>query len=141
MKAFKTLSYGLIFFLLVCCGSSKSIHPLKLLTSNSWTLSSLMGRGLDINQFPGGFPSLAFLTEGKLSGFSGCNNFSGSFLLESTGLELDPGAMTKKMCPGLGEQDFITALNKVGNLKISKEKLILLDGSTELMSFVPKKTN
>lgn len=139
MKAFKTLPYGLIFFLLASCGSSKSINPLNLLTGNSWALSSLMGEGLDMNQFPGGIPSLDFLADGKLSGFSGCNNFSGNFLLEGAGLEVDPGAMTKKMCSGTGEQDFISALSNVGDLKISKDKLILLDGATELMSLVPKK--
>lgn len=92
-----------------------------------------------MNQFAGGIPSLAFLEDGKLSGFSGCNNFSGNFSLEGTGIELDPGAMTKKMCPGSGEQDYISALGKVGDLKIGKDKLTLLDGATELMSFVPKK--
>ena len=91
-----------------------------------------------MKQFPGGIPSLDFLAEGKLSGFSGCNNFSGNFSLEGTGLKLEPGAMTKKMCPGTGEQDYISALGKVRDLKIEKEKLTLLDGDTELMSFVPK---
>ncbi|REG85393.1 META domain-containing protein [Algoriphagus antarcticus] len=139
MRSFKTLSFGLIFLLFASCGSTKAINPLNLLTGNSWTLSSLMGKGLDMNQFAGGIPSLAFLEDGKLSGFSGCNNFSGNFSLEGTGIELDPGAMTKKMCPGSGEQDYISALGKVGDLKIGKDKLTLLDGATELMSFVPKK--
>lgn len=140
MKAFKTLSYGLILLLLASCGSTKAINPLSVLTQNSWALSSLMGKGLEINQFEGGLPSLHFLDDGKLSGFSGCNNFSGNFSLEGTGIRLDPGAITKKICSGKGAQDFLSALGKVGDLRIGKEKLTLLDGSTELMSFVPKKT-
>lgn len=139
MRAFKTVSFGIIFFFLASCGSTKAVNPLNLLTGNSWALSSLMGKGLDMNQFAGGIPSLSFLEDGKLAGFSGCNNFSGSFLLEGTGIKLDPGAISKKMCPGSGEQDFISALGKVGDLKIDKDKLTLLDGATELMSFVPKK--
>ncbi|SFB47323.1 META domain-containing protein [Algoriphagus aquimarinus] len=139
MRVLKTLSAALILLLFVSCGSSKSINPLNLLTGNSWALSSIMGHGLDMNQFVGGIPSLSFLDGGKLAGFSGCNNFSGNFLLEGTGIQLDPGAMTKKMCPGSGEQDFISTLSKVGELKVGKDKLILLDGTTELMSFVPKK--
>ncbi len=138
MKASKILTYLLIIVISASCASSKPINPLKLLTGNSWALSSLMGEGLDMKQFPGGIPSLDFLAEGKLSGFSGCNNFSGNFSLEGTGLKLEPGAMTKKMCPGTGEQDYISALGKVRDLKIEKEKLTLLDGDTELMSFVPK---
>lgn len=139
MSAFKTLCFGLIFLLFASCASTKSMNPLSLLTENNWALSSLMGNGLDMNQFAGGIPSLDFLEDGKLSGFSGCNNFSGNFSLEGTGIKLDPGAMTKKMCPGTGEQDYISALGKVGDLKIGKDKLTLLNGATELMSFVPKK--
>ena len=139
MKALKTLSFGLIFLLFVSCGSTRPINPLNLLTGNTWALSSLMGQSLDLNQFTGGLPSLNFLDDSKLAGFSGCNNFSGNFMLEGNGLLLDPGAITKKMCPGSGEKEFISAMNKVKDLKISKDKLTLLDGSTELMSFVPKK--
>lgn len=138
MRAFKTLSFGLLFLLFVSCGSTKAINPLNLLTGNTWALSSLMGQGLDLNQFAGGLPSINFLDDGKLAGFSGCNNFSGSYMLEGSELLLDPGAITKKMCPGSGEQDFISAMKKVKDVKISKDKLTLLDGDTELMSFVPK---
>ena len=138
MRAFKILPFGLIFLLFVSCSSTKATNPLNLLTGNTWALSSLMGQELDLSQFSGGLPSLNFLDDGNLAGFSGCNNFSGNFTLEASGLLLDSGAITKKMCPGSGEQDFISVLNKVKDLKISKDKLILLDGSTELMSFVPK---
>ncbi|WPR75440.1 META domain-containing protein [Algoriphagus sp. NG3] len=138
MKSTLTFSVALIVFILMGCSSTKTSNPLKILTSKSWELSSLMGKGLDMNQYTAGIPTLHFLEGGKLSGYSGCNNFSGNFSLEESGIKLDPGAITKKMCPGSAEEDFITALNKVGDLKISREKLILLDGSTELMSFVPR---
>lgn len=138
MKACKALSFGLIFLLFASCEGTKSMNPLNLLTRNTCALSSLMGDGLDMNQFEGGMPSLSFMDNGRLAGFTGCNNFSGHFSLEGLGLKLDPGAMTKKMCSGSGEQEFISALAKVGGLKIGKDKLTLIDGSTELMSFVPK---
>ncbi|WP_339868546.1 META domain-containing protein [uncultured Algoriphagus sp.] len=138
MRALKTLSFGLLFLLFVSCGSTKAINPLNLLTGNTWALSSLMGQGIDLNQFADGLPSINFLDDGKLAGFSGCNNFSGNFMLEGSGLLLNPGAITKKMCPKNGEQEFISAMNKVKELKISKDKLTLLDGANELMSFVPK---
>ena len=38
-----------------------------------------------------------------------------------------------------GESEFVSALEKVKNFTVQKEKLTLLDGATELMSFVPKK--
>lgn len=139
MRTLKTFSFGLIFLLSMSCAGTKPINPLNHLKANTWVLSSLMGSGLDLNQFVGGIPTLSFMDDGKISGFSGCNNFSGNFSLEGNSINLDPGAITKKMCPGTGEQDYISNFEKVADLKLEKEKLILLDGSTELMSFVPKK--
>lgn len=138
MKHVRIVLFGI---LILCCGgceSSKNLSPIGLLTDNTWVLSSLLGQGLNLNEFSGGVPTLDFLEQGRLAGYSGCNNFSGSFLLEGTTLELDPGAMTKKACSGDGEQDFLDALGRVANLQISKDKLTLLDGSTELMTFLPR---
>lgn len=92
-----------------------------------------------MSKFSGGLPTLDFLEGGNLAGFAGCNNFSGGFSLEGTGIKLDPGAITRKACPGGGEDEFISSLNKVKNFTVGKEKLTLLDGATELMSFVPYK--
>lgn len=138
MKAFKSFRLGLIFFVVCSCGSLNQINPLSLLTGNSWALSSLMGKSPDLSQFTDGVPSLNFLDGGKLAGFTGCNNLSGSFALEGSAIKLDPGAITRKSCPGTGEQDFLEALSKVGNLKIEKDKLTFLDGEEELMRFIPK---
>ena len=112
---------------------------MSLLTGNTWELASLLGKNLDLSQFAGGLPNLNFGDAGKLTGFAGCNNFNGSFELEGTKLNLDPGAMSRKACPGSGEDDFISALSKVKDLKIGKDKLTLLDGADELMTLIPKK--
>jgi heat shock protein HslJ len=138
MKTLKSFVILVVFLIVSSCGGLKSINPLSLLTGNSWALSSLMGEGLDPSQFTGTIPSLDFLEGGKLAGYSGCNNFSGSFSLEGTAVKLDPGAITKKACPSAGEQDFLSAIEKVSQLKVDRNKLTLLDGATELMSFVPK---
>lgn len=139
MKALKSTFVVLSFLVLSSCNPLKSLNPMDLLTGNSWELASLLGKNLDLGQFAAGIPSLNFLDGGKLAGFSGCNNFNGSFALEGTGLNLDPGAMTRKACPGTGEQDFMSALGKVSDLKIGKDKLTLLDGASELMTLIPKK--
>ncbi|WP_026955335.1 META domain-containing protein [Algoriphagus vanfongensis] len=139
MKRLKFILPVLFLLIFNSCGSVSSINPLNLLTKNPWVLSSLMGSGLDLNQFAGGLPSLNFLDGGKLAGFSGCNDFSGSFLLEQSGIALDPGAITKKACPGNGEQTFLNALSKVSDLKVDKDKLTLLQGANEVMTLVPKK--
>jgi heat shock protein HslJ len=115
------------------------MNPLSLLMGKKWELSSLMGSSIAPGKFEGGFPTLSFLEGGKLSGFAGCNNFSGGFSLEGTGIQLDPGAMTRMACPATGEDEFVSALGKVKNFKVGKDKLTLMDGATELMSFIPKK--
>ncbi len=138
MKYFKNSSYCLIFLVFVSCGSLAAINPLKLLTGNSWALSSLSGEGLELNRFSGGIPTLNFLDGGRLAGFTGCNNFSGSFALEGNNIQLDPGAMTKKACQGDGEQDFLDAIAQANELEVDKENLKLMDGDEVLMTFVPK---
>ncbi|WP_111670796.1 META domain-containing protein [Algoriphagus litoralis] len=139
MKLHRIAVLGLLVLILGGCSSSAGLNPLSLLTGKSWALSSLMGGEIDPSKFTAGVPTLDFLEGGRLAGFAGCNNFSGGFSLEGTDIKLDPGAMTRKACPGGGEEEFISALNRVKNFTVAKEKLTLLDGATELMSFVPKK--
>lgn len=139
MKNIKNLTFALLIICFCGCSSSSKLNPIALLTANTWSLSSLMGENLDMTEFQAGIPTLNFLDGGKLAGFAGCNNFSGGFSMENSGLQLDPGAMTKKACPGSGEDEFMNALVKVKSFSVTKDKLTLLDGTSELMSFIPKK--
>ncbi len=138
MKAIKSFTFVLLFLLINSCGTNKAINPLNSLIQNSWALHSVLGESLDMSQFDQGVPSLDFLEGGRLAGFSGCNNFSGSFSLEGNNIRLDPGAITRRACADSGEQVFIAALEIANNLKIKKDRLTLLDGEKELMSFIPK---
>ena len=56
----------------------------------------MMGKGLDANKYMNGLPFLNFMEDGRLVGYSGCNNFSGSFSIEDTGLNLNPGGNDPK---------------------------------------------
>lgn len=97
-----------------------------------------MGEDPDFNNFRDGFPSLSFLERGKFTDFEGCNNFSGGFSLEGNSLKLDSGEMIRKACQGSGEDEFIAALGRVKIIRSGKDKLTLLDGSTEIMTLIPK---
>lgn len=136
MKKLQLLSISFLFLILSSCASTPKINPLSLLTGNSWELVNLVGA--DLGQFSNGKPTLNFLEGGRLAGYAGCNNFSGGFLLEGANLQLDPGAMTKKACEGVGEDQFIRAIQKVNSFQVAKDKLTLLEGASEVMSFVPK---
>lgn len=139
MKQLHVFLLGLLILFACGCSSTAKLNPLSALIGKSWVLNSLMGSDLDLGNFPAGAPTLNFLEGGNLAGFAGCNNFSGGFSLEGTDLKLDPGAITKKACQGSGEDEFLAALENVKNLRVEKEKLTLMDGATELMSFIPKK--
>ena len=74
-----------IFFLLFCftsCSSLNNMNPLSLLTGNKWQLAGMMGKAIDAGKFADALPMLSFMDGGKLSGFTGWNNFSGDFSLE-----------------------------------------------------------
>jgi len=138
MKHVKILSLGLLTLFLSSCGSAGKLNTGSILTGKIWELSSLMGEDPDLNKFQNGLPSISFLEGGKLVGFAGCNNFSGGFSLEGNSIQLDPGAVTRKACQGSGEDEFISAIGKVKNIKAGKDKLTLLDGTTEIMRLIPK---
>ena len=138
MRQFKILFTFILLFSFTACSSLNNINPLSLLMGNKWKLAGMMGKSLDVGKFADAVPLLSFMDGGKLSGFTGCNNFSGDFNLEGKSLSLNPGAMTKKACPGTGESDFLKALSMVKNFKVVKDKLVLMDGASELLSFIPE---
>src|SRR5688572_23455944 len=139
MKQFHGILWGLLILFFSGCGSTANLNPLSTLTAKPWVLSSFLGAEPDLSKFSTGVPTLSFLDGGRLAGFAGCNNFSGEFELGEPGaIKLDPGAMTRKACPGNGENEFLAEFEKAKNFKLEKEKLILMDGTTELMSFSPK---
>ena len=121
------------------CGTTSKTSITSMLASHTWELSTLNGKSQDMSGFQTGTPFLRFEDGGKLSGSTGCNNFSGNFNLENESLTLNPGAMTRMACPGNGEMLVLEALSMVKNIKIDADKLTLLDGSHELMTLVPKK--
>ena len=74
----------------------------------------------------------------KVSGFSGCNNFSGNYTTEGNTIKFSALGSTKKMCvdknSNLVESKMMAALGKVTNFEIKGDKLILLDSKTELLT-------
>jgi len=57
--------------------------------------------------------------ENRISGFSGCNNFSGSFTMENGKISFDKMASTKKMCAeGMEfESEFLKSLEETEKFK------------------------
>lgn len=102
-----------------------------------YALTSIAGQEINKSLFPSGIPNLEInITENKIIGFSGCNNFFGSIdsLSENT-IKLGPIAATKKYCQGVDENTFFEKLNQVNTYKREALQLLLYNKDELLMTF------
>jgi heat shock protein HslJ len=79
-------------------------------------------------------PTIAF-ADGRVSGFAGCNTFSGTFETDGPILTLSPLATTKIGCPrpaSVVEADYLAALDGVTTWAIDGEGRLTLDGAVLL---------
>lgn len=111
-----------------------------------WELTYL--EGADIGKlFPDKKPIIAIDPKRILiSGFNGCNNFSGKIKIEGNKITFtEPFQQTLKACNGNGEQKFMDALNSVKSFAFSEnDKLDLIAGdrgAMQLTRIVKSKTN
>ncbi len=121
-------------------------HDLVRATSTSQTEDSLAGRWSLIPALPsdtatGRIPYLVFnLTNMKVTGNTGCNNFSGSFAKDNSSLSFDSNFVSTKMaCPGYDESAFIRNLLRTNRYKIYGDTLELQTDRTPLSYWL--KTN
>ena len=83
--------------------------------------------------------TMAFSTDGSVSGAAGCNRYSAAYQSNGMQLSLTPAATTRKMCAqpdGIMEQEqrFLAALEMVGTLRFEADRLELrsADGALAL---------
>lgn len=109
----------------------KSNVSVASLVNTTWKLLALNGA----NAEPGadGRPlSLLFAPEkNRISGYSGCNNFTAGFAYQKDKLHIGQLASTMKMCAQAmaQEQKFLQLLAKVVSYEIEGERLTLYDGA------------
>jgi heat shock protein HslJ len=75
-------------------------------------------------------PHLVFSGEGRVSGSSGCNRFTGTYMQDGESLHFSPMAMTKMACPppqDALERAFIQAMAGTAAMRQSGGTLELLD--------------
>ena len=80
-------------------------------------------------------PTIEFAAEGTVSGFAGCNTFSGSYTTDGATLTFGPMATTKMACerPGSAvEADYLAALSGVTGWTVEPDGRLLLDGAVPL---------
>lgn len=137
-------TFGLMVFAVVItgCSGAKGGNSKNLITSTAWELSSINGSVINASDYDRGIPDAAFGTDGRVNGLNGCNRYGGTYTIEDNGkLTLGQMMSTKMFCPGEGEGMFMKALHEANMVKVEKEKLVLLNGTKEVLVFVPKKAN
>ena len=97
-------------------------------------LEALNSTTVEESEFVKGLPFLKFESSGSLEGSTGCNSFMGTYSLAESA-KIVPGAMTKMYCQGNAEQEFLDAISKVTDIRLSNSNLVLTDGSSELLKF------
>ncbi|WP_397364355.1 META domain-containing protein [Olleya sp. R77988] len=73
----------------------------------------------------------------RVSGFSGCNNFSGTYTVDGNKITFGPLMSTKKMCADSGneiETTFFKTIEKTNKFNLNDNKITLLKNKKELIS-------
>ncbi len=107
-----------------------------MLTANEWELTHMMGEDITSDVFTEKLPMISFTDGGEFAAYTGCNNLRGTYNAEGNSITLNPGPMTRKACPGDGEQRVLNALTSVSSFSFSNEELLLMDGSLVLLRYI-----
>jgi putative lipoprotein len=98
------------------------------LSGSDWVVVQMNGNTVQEARVP----ALKFDRDGRVSGTSGCNRFTGTYTEKGELLEFGPLAATRMACPGaIGEQEveFFRALAKVTGYGERGGHTVLLDAS------------
>jgi heat shock protein HslJ len=110
--------------------STPSTSPTHELTGTAWVLTSYQGSaGETVNAFAGATAALTFTARGALSGSTGCNQFSGTYVASGTSLTIKTGAMTLIGCTNgaqsAQESALLQLLPQVATFTIAADTLAL----------------
>lgn len=119
-------------FLFINCTTSHT-DGFNQVLGKEWKVISIDEKDLNAADLENGLPVMTFRENNRLSGFTSCNTFNGTYELDNTTITLDPGSMTKMMCYGDVELSFLAALKTVNAFKLNKTGLELLNGSKIVM--------
>jgi heat shock protein HslJ len=113
-----------------CSGGDDAAASPAAIEDIPWVLES--GAGLA----PGGPAPTATFEAGRVTGTTGCNQYTGTYVLDGGRLTIEPGATTLKGCPPPAdevERAYLAALARVSGWRAEGDELVLLtDGAPGL---------
>jgi heat shock protein HslJ len=127
MNKLVILAFGSVAaLLLTACAPSASSQDL---TGSFWLLSELKGASL----IDGTTITAQFDASGRISGTSGCNNYSTTYDINGSQLTIsEPVASTMMACPEPimeQEQEYMSVLAEMASFEINNEELIIKDST------------
>ncbi|AUC82783.1 META domain-containing protein [Lacinutrix sp. Bg11-31] len=138
----KTTTILLFAIILNACGASNKVAT-KLSDDNMKNAQeSLNGTftvlGMDMKNLTEDLTISFDEANSKVSGFSGCNSFFGTYTANGNTIKFNGLASTRKMCAdengNMVESKIMAALGEVTNFEIKDKKLVLLNAKKELLS-------
>ncbi len=134
-----------ILLLAACSANKKNVTTVEkdngkaLLIDGNWEVDYIMPQGKSFDElYARAKPTFTFDSkEGKVSGVTGCNNFTGTFSTEGKKISFGENmAVTRKMCPDMtGEQAFLATIKKVNSYSVTNagKTLNLIMGDMAIM--------
>jgi heat shock protein HslJ len=121
----------LALVLTACGGSSSATHDIK---GTAWTVSTIGGQAT----VPGAQPTIAFGSDGTISGSTGCNTYSGTYTVDGDRLTVSQLAMTRKACadPAVNTQEGAVTAGLTGatSWSIGSDGNLTIKGATEIVA-------
>lgn len=146
----KTLSAALLSALIIlACKSAqtKNSSPLVVMKdtlslNGTWQLISVPGSSIAFKTlYTRKIPVLRFdMATQQVSGNTGCNSFSGKFVLEGSKLSFaEPMTMTKMACPGDGENVFLSRLQKITAYSFTSDTTLNLSAGESIVMILGRR--
>ncbi len=118
------------------------IVPPSSLTNTYWKLVELDGKKINHHSMGSEQQAISDLyfiikKDNVISGFSGCNKFSGNLSSNDKKIKIGPLMMTRMACPAMEiEHQFNTRLTKADNYQIKGESLELFQDDSSVAKFI-----
>jgi predicted AlkP superfamily pyrophosphatase or phosphodiesterase/heat shock protein HslJ len=107
--------------------------PADLLQGGEWTVDDVGGAPLASPPYP----TLRFGADGRVSGSTSCNTFTGTFTITGEGVSLSKLASTRKAClPGLMDREraFLEVLARVHRFDIGPGGMLVLEAGDDRLT-------
>jgi len=130
-RVLATVAIALGAILVVACSGPPGTTA--ALPGTTWSVTTI-GSATTIADGP---PTMSFGADGKLTGSTGCNTYSGTYKLDGASITVGPLGMTLMLCQGAaGAQQaaFAAAIQKVTAWSIGADGALTLTGATDIVS-------